>query len=231
MSSVHVFLVAEGQTEQTFVREVLAPEFAVSNIYLYPSLIGKPGHKGGDIRFERAKDDIGKFLKQNRNTYITTMFDFYGIDDRWPGRTEINQRIQRGTRLSSNEKASILENATKERIIKEFPDFDPETRFIPYIEMHEFEALLFSEPRILAETIEINESEINEILEDFDNPEEINDDSVTAPSKRLESLRSDYRKVAMGKSISESIGIPTIRKKCPNFNNWLTTLENLTGNI
>lgn len=225
-----VYVVVEGQTEQTFVRDVLAPELAITNIYLYPRLIGKPGHKGGDIRFDRAKDDICNFLKQETNTYITTMFDFYRIDGQWPGRDTINQRIQSGSRLSSIQKARILEEATKERIQEEFSEFNSETRFIPYIEMHEFEALLFSKPSVLAQAIGRDESEINEILEDFDNnPEEINDHSDTAPSKRLEALRSGYRKVVMGKSISESIGIPTIRRECTHFNNWLDKIESLAG--
>ena len=51
MSSVEVFVVVEGQTEQTFVRDVLAPWMADKRIYMHAALIGKPGHKGGDIRF------------------------------------------------------------------------------------------------------------------------------------------------------------------------------------
>ena len=62
MSRVRVYIVVEGPTEQTFIRDVLAPELAIKNIFLHPVLIGKSGHKGGDIHFERAKNDIGNFL-------------------------------------------------------------------------------------------------------------------------------------------------------------------------
>lgn len=71
MNSVNIYIVVEGQTEQTFVRDVLAPQIAYKGIYLHPALIGKPGHKGGDIRFDRAKIDICNFLKTTqRYLYI-----------------------------------------------------------------------------------------------------------------------------------------------------------------
>ena len=85
MSSVEVYIVAEGQTEQTFVRDVLAPVMSHQGIYLHSALIGKPGHKGGDIRFYRAIIYIGNFLKQRPDTYISTMFDYFRIDSAWPG--------------------------------------------------------------------------------------------------------------------------------------------------
>ena len=86
MNSVDIYIVVEGPTEQTFVRDVLAPYMAQKRIYLYPVLIGKPGHRGGDVRFVRAKNDIGIFLKQRNDTYISTMFDFFRIDSNWPGK-------------------------------------------------------------------------------------------------------------------------------------------------
>ena len=102
-----------------------------------------------------------------------------------------------------------------------------EFTIVPYIEMHEFEALLFSNAEILANKTEIDVSLIQKIIDDFNTPEEINDDPTNAPSKRLEALKKGYRKVAMGKTVSESIGIEEIRKQCSHFSKWLTTLENL----
>jgi hypothetical protein len=72
MNSIEIYIIVEGQTEQTFVRDVLAPQMANKGIYLYPALIGKPGHKGGNIRFDRVKQDIGHFLKQRNDTYMGT---------------------------------------------------------------------------------------------------------------------------------------------------------------
>jgi hypothetical protein len=230
MSSVEICIVVEGQTEQTFVRDVLAPQMAHKGVYLHPALIGKPGHKGGAIHFDRAKNDIGNFLKQRKETYVSTMFDYFRIDSMWPGIAEIRRQIRNGAFLTASQKAEILEAATINEIINLFAGYNAESRFIPYISMHEFEALLFSDANILAEEIEIDVLKILEILEGFNNPEEINDDPAQAPAKRLEALKNGYRKVANGKTISEAIGIQTIRRQCAHFNHWLTKLEHLGAN-
>jgi hypothetical protein len=227
MNSIDIYIVVEGQTEQTFVRDVLAPQIAHMGIYLYPALIGKPGHKGGDIRFDKAKNDIGNFLRQRNDTYISTMLDYFRIEFEWPGRAEVRRLIQNGNILSATQKAEILEASTSKEIERAFPGCDSEYRFIPYIEMHEFEALLFSDADILAEKNDIDVLLIRRIIEAYDNPEEINDDPVNAPGKRLEALKNGYRKVAMGKTVSEAIGIEGIRRQCPHFNKWLKRLEHL----
>lgn len=227
MNSVDIYIVVEGPTEQTFVRDVLAPHMAYKKIYLHPALIGKPGHKGGDIRFGKAKQDIGNFLRQRNDTYISTMFDYFRIDSDWPGKTEVLRQIQNGTTLTARQKAEILETATRNEIVLTFPDSGSDIRFIPYIEMHEFEAMLFSDAVILADKTQIDVSLIRKIIEEYDSPEEINDDPANAPSKQLEALKNGYRKVAMGKTVSEAIGIEGIRKQCSHFNNWLSKLEHL----
>ncbi len=229
MSSVDIYIVVEGQTEQTFVRDVLAPQMAHKGIYLHSAIIGKPGHKGGDIRFDRAKNDIGNFLRQRTDTYVSTMFDFIRIDPKWPGRAKVRRHIRNGGNLTAVRKAEILEKATHDEIVKAFAGYNAEKRFIPYIEMYEFEALLFSDVHILAEIMEIDVAEFEEMIEEFISPEEINDDPNNAPSKRLQALKNGYRKVAMGKTVSEAIGSQSIRKHCPHFSNWLTKLEHLTG--
>lgn len=227
MNNIEVFLVVEGQTEQTFIRDILAPEMAQKGIYLHAALIGKPGHKGGDIRFERAKEDIGNFLAQRDDIFVGTMLDYFRIDTSWPGCHLVNQKIQAGMRLTAIQKASLIEEETLKKITELFPDYKAEKRFIPYIEMHEFEALLFSDASILANKIGVELPHIQKILDTYDNPEEINDNPDNAPSKRLNRLMSNYRKVAMGKTISEVIGIQKIRSRCPNFHNWLIKLEKL----
>ncbi|GAB6147370.1 DUF4276 family protein [Desulfocicer niacini] len=227
MNSIDIYIVVEGPTERTFVRDVLAPELANKNIFLQASVIGKPGHKGGDIRFGRAAKDIGNFLKLRKDIYVSTMFDFFRIDPDWPGKKKIQGKIKGGRTLPAIRKAEILEGETYNGIVEQFSQYNAETRFIPYIEMHEFEALLFSDADILAEKTGINIVEIKKVIEAYDNPEEINEDPEKAPSKRLEKLKTGYRKVAMGKIISEAIGIQTIRNQCPHFNAWLTTLEEL----
>jgi hypothetical protein len=228
MNNVEIYIVVEGQTEQTFVRHILAPDMAGKGFFLHAALIGKPGHKGGNIIFDRATIDIGNFLKERSDIYVSTMFDYFRIDDNWPGRDFVIQQIKSGATLSAAEKANALENATLTRIKKLFPNCNAEGRFVPYIEMHEFEALLFSNPDILAQKLEIEVDKVNNILAEYNGPEEINDDPLKAPSKRLEALNSTYRKVAMGKIIADSIGIKKMRNQCPHFNDWLTRLEKLS---
>lgn len=227
MNNLSIYIIVEGKTEQTFVRYVLAPTLANKKIFLHPVLIGKPGQKGGNVSFERAKRDIGLLLKQRRNTYISTMFDFSQIDPKWPGREEIQKKTNKGTILTAAEKASILEKETHNEAVNLFSKYDAASRFIPYIQMHEFESLLFSDEIVLAKNIGVERKEISTILQSYKNPEEINDEPSHSPSKYLMNLMPRYRKIAMGKTISESIGIETMRKSCSHFNEWLTRLEHL----
>jgi hypothetical protein len=227
MSSVEVYVVVEGTTEQTFVRDVLAPQMAHKGMYLNAALIGKPGHKGGNIRCGRAKNDIGHFLKQRADTYVSTMFDYFRIDRKWPKVAEVRRRIRDGARLTAVEKAETIEMATYNDIVDAFSRCDARNRFIPYIQIHEFEALLFGDPDILAENIGIDASLVRGILTECGKPEEIDEDPTGVPSKRLQRLKDRYRKVADGRTISQAIGIPTMRRQCDHFNDWLGRLERL----
>jgi hypothetical protein len=226
MSKVEIYIVVEGQTEQTFVREILAPYMGQSGIYLHPSLIGKAGHKGGAIRFDRAKVDIINFLKQRSDTYVSTMFDYFRIHKEWPGLKDIREKGNKKF-LTVEQKAKIVEDATMEEICNASSNYSLAERFIPYIQMHEFEALLFSDAEILAKKAGVDLPTIQAILNGYNNPEEINDDPAKAPSKQLEKLIYNYRKIALSTEISNAVGIRSIRAKCPHFSNWLTKLEML----
>jgi hypothetical protein len=161
------------------VRDVLAPYMAVKGIYLHAMRIGDPGHKGGDVRFQRAQKDIKRLLQQRSDTYISTMFDYFRIDSNWPGQDVINKKIKAGGTLSVIDKASILEAETLTQMIALLPEDDIAKRFIPYIEMHEFEALLFSDATILADKINVSINQIQSILTDYKGrPEYINSDPL-----------------------------------------------------
>ncbi|NTW48735.1 MAG: DUF4276 family protein [Chlorobiales bacterium] len=228
MSSIHVYVVVEGPTEQTFIRDVLAPALAHKNLFLYAAVLGKPGHKGGNVRFDRAKSDIGNFLAQRPDTYITTMLDYFRIDPDWPGLEQVRQRIASGIVLTASQKAEILECETLKRIVEEFPHHNIEKRFLPYIEMHEFEALLFSDPMALSNVTGVPQVRVEGILSRYTNPEEINDNPSNAPSYRLMQL-TRYRKVTMGNAIAKDIGIQKMRSQCPHFNEWVTRLEKFSS--
>jgi hypothetical protein len=102
-------------------------------------------------------------------------------------------------------------------------------KMIPYIQMYEFEGLLFSSPSAIATVLQQDEIEpwAQAILRQFNgNPELINNSSQTAPSKRLAS--TPYRKTTHGPNIAKEIGLEVLRKKCKGFDDWLSRLEALT---
>lgn len=225
MNDMELILVVEGRTEQSFVREVLAPYLGGRGIYASPALIGKPGHKGGSIHFQRAQNDVGHFLKQRTDTFVSTMFDYFRIDSDWPGVADVRSLLAQGQKLPAQEKARIVEVRTHQEISKLFPQHAADRRFIPYIEMHEFEALLFSGPEQLSQGVGVSKQRIEDILARYTSPEDINEHPKNAPSKQLEDIAPGYRKVAMGTTISKGIGIPVIKAKCPHFNEWIERLE------
>jgi hypothetical protein len=217
----NVIVLSEGPTEQLFVKQLLAPYLAQKGVFLQAVVLHKPGQKGGDVKFARARNDIGKHLKQRKNTWITLFVDYYGIDSDWPGYAESRQQTEHAR------KAQIMNQATAEEIDTLFADLDSTRRFIPYVSMHEIEALYFSDPPCLAEKSGAPLKSVEQILAECGEPENINDHPTTAPSKRLEYLSNRFKKTTTGIAIATAIGIPKMRQSCPLFNRWITTLEQL----
>lgn len=219
---IRVHVICEGQTEEMFVNEVLAAEFYAEGIYLVPALIGKPGHKGGNFRFERLLTDVENRLLGDRQAYCTTFFDFYGLPEEFPGKAEAN------TKGTMNEKADCLIGAMTDRLQQKLGE-DPMRRFIPYIQMYEFEGLLFSSPERLAAGIsqQALKDQFQQIRDAFDTPETINNSRITAPSKRILSLYDGYEKPLHGSLAAIEIGLTAIRSECQRFDAWLKSIETL----
>ena len=134
---VRVNIICEGQTEETFIKEVLYDFFVTKSIYLTPILIGKPGKKGGNFTFERLLKDIRPLLG-DATAYCTTLFDFYGLPSDFPGR----EKAQMMTNI--NDKAECIAQNLVEALRETTISGDSLRRFIPYVQMYEFEGLLFS---------------------------------------------------------------------------------------
>ena len=223
---VHV----EGETEESFVNEALAP-------YLYDRgfssvrarLIGnvrQRGRRGGIRPWSAVRKEIVNHLKQDQQCVAATMVDYYGMPSTgsraWPGRGGAGK-------LACPERAGAVENALADDVGQAMgPRFD-RSRLIPFVTMHEFEALLFSDCRRLAAGIGQPElaPRFQRVRDDFANPEEIDDSPATAPSKRLEALVAEYQKPLMGTLAALEIGIPKMRAACPHFADWLNRLERL----
>jgi hypothetical protein len=222
-SCIEVMVIVEGKTEEIFIKNLVSPYLARNNIFMHATQISKPGQKGGDVKFERAKRDFGNHLKQRPNTYVTLFVDYYGIKSDWPGLNDVRKGA------TPKEIAETINGATKAKVVSLFGEQLADERFIPFIAVYEFEALLFSDAEILSSSIGVSTSRVDADLTDFGEPEAINNSPETAPSKRLDawSKGSKFRKTTTGITIAQEIGIEKMREKCPLFNQWLITFETI----
>jgi len=209
---IRVCVVCEGPTEVQFVMSCLAPYLLHSNVLAFPSLLQAPsgGHRGGRVTVER----LVRFMSHqyHQTDRITTLVDFYGFQDR---------KDRSRTQLESDILAGIAHSTTR---------YDP--RFVlPYVQMYEFEGLLFTDPQAF-EWVEDGwnadtKLALEAVTRAFATPEEINNSRETAPSKRILSIFPEgaYSKTEHGPLIAESIGIDAIRTKCPAFSEWVGKLQ------
>ena len=220
-----VLMLVEGPTERTIVDNVLAPTMGVKGIYLFPRVVGKPGHKGGN-KFATVRRELKALIRQEPNSTVTTLFDYYGLPDDWPGLIAAKGR-------SPNDVPNIIEPAVLEAIKDDIgPDFNPE-KFIPYIQIHEIESLLFAGPEEMASIFGKQRlaAKFEQIVQECGGCENINDNPESAPSKRIQNLFPEYKKGrsvnAHAYRIAQRIGVEHMRERCPHFNEWLTKLERL----
>lgn len=220
---IRVHVICEGQTEEMFINELLRPVFLVKNILLIPALVGKPGHKGGNFKFERLQADVKNRLLNERAAYCTTFFDYYGLPQSFPGKNSQNTQADIRTKAATVQDAMTVELT---RLIGN----DAMRRFIPFVQMYEFEALLFSDPDAFARGVdrEYLSQSLAQIANQFSSPEHINNSPQTAPSKRIELLMHGYEKPLMGTLAALEVGLDIMRQKCLLFDDWLNRLEMLT---
>lgn len=212
-----LYILGEGQTEEQFVNEILRPYFANNNIYDVRCILMEtsPGHKGGDVSFQRYKLNAEKLIKNENDIIVTSLIDFFRLQTDFP-------KYQEALRVHPNDKiqrAGYLESAIAENISHQ--------RFIPYIQLHEFEGLLFSSTEgfdFLPDIPNQNRIELEVAVNMYDNPELLNDGIFTAPSKRLASLIPGYQKTFHGPLLAEIITINTMLSRCERFKSWIDRL-------
>lgn len=216
-----VLVSVEGQTEETFAREVLRKHLWNFNVDLQPVVIttrrvkqGK-NFKGGALSYARTRKEIIRLLNDRNAVAVTTMYDLYQLPTDFPGQDSCPSG-------DGQAKALHLENAFQHDVGSK--------RFRPYLQVHEFEAFLFVDPTRTANTFagrpDLAE-ELRKIREKFPTPEDINNNPATAPSKRILSLYPRYEKPLYGVLATLEIGLDAIRAECPHFNEWLIWLESL----
>lgn len=222
---IRLHIIAEGQTEEEFVKFILTEHLVNFDIITDVHCITTNRTKkirGGAVSYVKIKDDIIRWLKQDQklDARFTTMVDLYALPNDFPQFDEANRKND------PYQKVEQLEIAL-------FNDIN-DRRFIPYIQLHEFEALILSEPSKLVERFPEYEKEVQQLCEmcvKFLSPELINDEPKTAPSKRINQFIPVYEssKVSVAPLIAGKIGLTKIREKCPHFHQWLTQLEDLSS--
>ena len=220
-----VLALVEGPTEEAFIKQVVQP--ALPKIILVPIVIktrstGAQPDKGGTVAYYEFKRQLQLLLGDTSATLVTTMIDFQGLGSDFPGR----EQPAGGTALA---KVLWVEEAMRRDL--------NEARYLPYLSLHEFEALLFTRPGSIAAVLHKPKlaKSLQNIREDYpQTPEEINDSPATSPSARIESACEQlfgsarvFQKRTHGPMIAARIGLETIRAECPHFNDWISKLENL----
>jgi hypothetical protein len=222
--SKRALVLVEGQTEERFVKDVLAPAFWPRGLYLYPTILvtkrvkDGPNFKGGVTRFARFENDLRKLMSSG-GAVVTMMLDYYGLPADFPG---MNTRPT-GT---PQRRVEHVEQAIHVH-------FGSPGNFVPFLALHEYEAWLFASPEALPGVMNdaAKQADIEAIRESVDSPEEINDDPEWAPSKRILKLFPSYRKVAHGPMAAGRIGLERIRAECPHFDQWLAVLEAVAADL
>jgi hypothetical protein len=214
-----VLILVEGQTEETFIRDVLSPYLHEKGIYPSAKLIttkhvkSGPNFKGGCNSYDKVRNDLNLLLQDTSATIVTTMIDYYALPDNFPGFATCPNG-------SCFERVKYLEDQFKIDI--------SDKRFYPYFQIHEFEALIFSFPEKIITAFPGEKQQLDrlqETIRSFSSPEEINNNPQTAPSKRLKKYFPAYEKVAHWFLITSRIELDMIRGKCKHFDEWVRFIE------
>jgi len=213
-----VLIYVEGRTEERFVRQLLSPYLVVGGVFpiatvaVTKRISAGPDFKGGITSYRQVRQDILDLLGDPSVAMVTTMIDYYGLPSSFPGMDSLPE----GT---CYERVAHLEEEFKKDVAH--------PRFRPYLQLHEFEAMVFADPAEAARAFPgaEKEAELVSIRSQFDSPEEIDDGQTTAPSKRLQALFPEYQKAFHGPLITSRTGLAKIRSECEHFSQWLTLLE------
>lgn len=220
----------EGETEERFVYEVLAPHLYTRG---YTSVVASPMgmaqqriRRGGVKAWAGVLQDIVNKLREDRGLIVSTMVDYYGMPRNWPGRAAVPL-----SGATPSQIADPIEQGMLDAVVGEMGSGFDASRFVPYVMMHEFEAMLFSNCSKLAEVIgqPALEPRLQAIRNEFDTPEGIDDSPDSAPSKRIEGLIGRYQKSYLGTAAALAIGLEAIRGECPHFAGWVERLDGLAA--
>lgn len=225
---LEVIVFTEGQTEEQFIKRIVAPSLHAHQIYLKPQTLNtSQDARGGAVNFDRLKFYARNTLLQKPNAILTTFLDLYGLDTTFPSFVEAKQLPDVYVRTK------LLEDALHQAIVDHI-ECRPE-RFIPHIQPFEFEGLLFSDVLALSHAVPSWQKflpKLKQVRDAFDTPEHINDSYETKPSKRLENiLEPKYKKTRHGPIAAQKITLPVMELECVHFRGWMASLRELIGQL
>ena len=221
-----LYLTVEGQTEAAFATSVLTPHLAKFGVFLFPPrFTGLHKRRRGRIpqggllnTFGHALSDVRTWLKEDQSpdARFSMMVDLYSLPNDFPG------YAAGMAKPNGVEQANDLQESLNKAI--------QDARFIPYLQVHEYEALVLTDPRRITSIYDVTDAQIEALCHecsDSATPEEINHGQHSHPKYRIQRTVHDYDENVAGPLLAEDIGLPTLRDRCPHFGEWLTRLERL----
>ena len=226
MRGIRLNFVVEGQTEEAFVKKVLAPHLGNLSIWanarsVQTSRKRNIKHRGGIVRYAQAHHDIARWMREQSGPDVrfTTMFDLFRLPRDFPSN-------EAPTPVDPRERVDALQQALLE-------DIDDD-RLLPYIQLHEFESLVLVDPGLLRGLYPEHASGVDRLVAmaaEFASPEQIDGGQETAPSKRIAKEIPTYSKTVAGPIVTTQIGLPNLRAKCPHFGTWIDRLEGIAPSV
>lgn len=224
MREIYLYIICEGESEMQLLKTTLSPHlkrlYATKSI----SLNVKPINLGGRVNWDKICRDLNHIkqdaFRKRQEAYFSTMLDFYALPKDFPGNETSKEREHKSI-------VAAIEATMKKKM--------GDKRFIPYVQLHEFEALVFCDVSLLSKIFYLS-NKTQKLLEKMveeahGNPEGINREPSTAPSKRLSRVflkeGKSYPKVLVAGEIPRRIGIKTLKERCPHFEMWVSKLESL----
>ncbi len=226
---MRLFIYVEGQEEEMFVNRMLRGHLGQFGVVVQKPILAATSFRiggendpditvGGVTNYDSIREDIvNQFATGDISTadVLTTLIDLYALPALFPG-----HQTAMTSGLTNGKKAEHIEQSWKVDI--------GHPNFFPYIQVHEFEALILTRPSALREFYPEHSIGIEQLAKEcasFHTPEDINGQKTTSPSHRILSHVPTYRKIDGFRHLQD-IGVPELKAHCPRFNVWVEQCEN-----
>lgn len=211
---IRLQIVVEGSTEERFINDSLAEALTERGVYVTAmKVLRGGGARGGGRSWQPWRRHLTLLLRDGSSDLrVSTFLDLYGIPKDAPGYDASKHGVARA-----------------DGILRGIEEQIADARFIPYIQVHEFESLLFADPGALTrlDPEVFTREAVLTLAESVRGlaPEDVNEGYETAPSRRIGRVFAAFDKVEHGPPAAKLAGLPKLRDACPRFRQWMTQLE------